>query len=176
MEGSALAKSATPRHTGSPSLNSLPVENKTLMRQLAVDAADRLQPHLDDTEAMQTYGMLHLSAGLTSAVCERPDDAQAHLAEATGIAARPGEGNFASMFFGPTNVGFWRTMIAWSWARAGGSRNCPGPSAPSLWSRRRGRRPITRISGERLRRPAATTARRLSTSSALNPLPRSRFV
>ena len=61
---------------------------------------------------MQVYGMLQLSAALTSAVCERADDAQAHLAEAAGMAARTGEGDFAQMHFGPTNVGFWRTCIA----------------------------------------------------------------
>lgn len=93
-------------------LNSLPVENKTLMRQMAIHAADRLQPNLGSTEAMQTYGMLQLSAGLTAAICEDRDDAQARLAEASEVAAVTGEGNFAAMFFGPTNVGFWRTMIA----------------------------------------------------------------
>jgi transcriptional regulator with XRE-family HTH domain len=111
----AAAKLADPAWRGVAEfarLNSLPAENKILMRQLAVDAADRLQPSITSTEAMQTYGMLHLTAGLTSAVCEKPDDVQAHLTEAAETAARTGEGNFALLFFGPTNVGFWRTMVA----------------------------------------------------------------
>jgi hypothetical protein len=40
------------------------------------------------------------------------DDADAHLTEAATTAARSGEGQFVGMFFGPTNVGFWRTAIA----------------------------------------------------------------
>lgn len=94
-------------------LLSLPSENKTLTHELALTAADRLQGNLGSSrEAMETYGMLHLSASLVSALCVRPQDAKAHLDEAAEIAARTGEGSFASMYFGPTNICFWRTAIA----------------------------------------------------------------
>ncbi|MGH3712297.1 MAG: helix-turn-helix domain-containing protein [Micromonosporaceae bacterium] len=93
-------------------IHSLPVENKTITRRLAVEAADRLTPYLDDKDAQQAYGMLQLSAALTSAVCERDDDARSQLAEAAEMAERTGEGDFAQMHFGPTNVGFWRAAIA----------------------------------------------------------------
>lgn len=93
-------------------IHSLPVENKIITQRLAVEAADQLTPHLGDSDAMQAYGMLQLSAALTSAVCERDDDARARLAEAAEMAERTGEGDFAQMHFGPTNVGFWRTSIA----------------------------------------------------------------
>lgn len=79
----------------------------------AVRTADRLTPHLDDSSALQAYGMLHLSAALAGAVqCDR-DTANTHLAEAEAVAARMDQevGSFGRLWFGRTNVGIWRSSI-----------------------------------------------------------------
>lgn len=93
-------------------LHSLPPETKALTGRLAGEAADRLQPHLADPDTAQVYGMLHLSAAFAAAVAVRADDTHAHLAEADAVADRTGEGGFAGLCFGPTNIGFWRVAIA----------------------------------------------------------------
>jgi len=79
---------------------------------LAAEAADRLAPRLANSNAAQVYGMLHLSSAFAAAIAERRDDARAHLAEAGQVASRTGEGGFAGLCFGPTNLGFWRVAIA----------------------------------------------------------------
>lgn len=70
-------------------------------------AADELGEHLADDGALAVLGMLHLSSAHAS-LRERPDDAFAHLAEATELADRTGETADWWMYFGPTNVGIWR--------------------------------------------------------------------
>lgn len=111
----AAAELAEPASTGLADftmLHSLPPETKALTGRMAGEAADRLAPHLADTDAAQVYGMLHLSAAFAAAITERPDDTAAHLAEADAVAGRTGEGAFAGLCFGPTNIGFWRVAIA----------------------------------------------------------------
>jgi transcriptional regulator with XRE-family HTH domain len=93
-------------------LHSLPPETKALTGRIAAEAADRLAPHLADQDAAQVYGMLHLTAAFAGAITVRRDDTRAHLAEADAMATRTGEGRFAGLCFGPTNVGFWRVAIA----------------------------------------------------------------
>jgi hypothetical protein len=51
-------------------------------------------------------------SALLAAIDDQEDDAQAHLTEAASVAERTNEGTFIGMFFGPTNVGFWRTAVA----------------------------------------------------------------
>jgi hypothetical protein len=92
-------------------LITLPVESKPAARRLAVEAADRLST-ASSSEALQVAGMLHLTAAFSAASSENADDTAAHLAEARRIAERTGEGGFATMQFGPTNVAFWETSIA----------------------------------------------------------------
>jgi transcriptional regulator with XRE-family HTH domain len=79
----------------------------------AVRTADGLIPHLDDSSALQAYGMLHLSAALAGAVQSDRDTANTHLAEAEAVAARMDEevGSFGRLWFGRTNVGIWRSSI-----------------------------------------------------------------
>lgn len=113
--GRAAAELSEPSWTGLADftrLHSLPPETKWLTRRLADDAARRLEPHLDDQDAAQVYGMLHLSSAFANAITEHADAAREHLAEATRVAARTGEGSFAQLCFGPTNIGFWRVAIA----------------------------------------------------------------
>jgi transcriptional regulator with XRE-family HTH domain len=92
-------------------LITLPAESKPAARRLAVEAADRLST-ASSSEALQVAGMLHLTAAFSAASSENADDTATHLAEARRIAERTGEGGFATMQFGPTNVAFWETSIA----------------------------------------------------------------
>jgi transcriptional regulator with XRE-family HTH domain len=90
----------------------LPAESKPLTRRLAVAAADRLAAVPPSSEALQVAGMLHLTAAFSAASAEDSADTGTHLAEARQLACRTGEGGFATMQFGPTNVAFWETSIA----------------------------------------------------------------
>jgi hypothetical protein len=113
--GRAAAELAEPCWTGLADftrLHSLPPETKWLAGRLADEAARRLEPHLADQDAAQVYGMLHLSSAFACAVGERAAEARGHVAEATKVAERTGEGSFAQLCFGPTNIGFWRVAIA----------------------------------------------------------------
>ena len=56
--------------------------------------------------------MLHLTAAFSDATEENAADTASHLAEAQRLAERTGEGGFATMQFGPTNVAFRETSIA----------------------------------------------------------------
>ncbi|MDQ1647443.1 MAG: hypothetical protein QOJ50_3627 [Cryptosporangiaceae bacterium] len=93
-------------------LHSLPPDSGPRIARLASEAADQLEPHTADPGAQQVYGMLHLTAALTAAIAGRADEVSAHLGEAERVAGQTGEGSFAHMSFGPTNVGFWRVAIA----------------------------------------------------------------
>jgi transcriptional regulator with XRE-family HTH domain len=93
-------------------LITLPSESKAVTQRLAVEAADRLSATTPSGEALQVAGMLHLSAAFSAATCGSEDETVVHLDEARSIAERTGEGNFATMQFGPTNVAFWETSIA----------------------------------------------------------------
>ena len=70
-------------------------------------------PTLDDAEARQAYGMLHLSAAMAAAAQSDRDTATTHLNEAAAIADRLDEevGTFGRAYFGRTNVGIWRVSI-----------------------------------------------------------------
>ncbi len=77
---------------------------------LSERAADAIP--LDDGEAGQVHGMLHLSAALNAAALYRREDAMAHLEQAHEVAKITGNGDFAGLQFGPRNVGVWRIAIA----------------------------------------------------------------
>ena len=79
---------------------------------VATKAAEQLQPHLSDSVALETYGMLHLSAALSAAAVHKPRLADDHLEETSQTAARTGENSGAWCAFGPTNVGIWRVAIS----------------------------------------------------------------
>lgn len=83
---------------------------------LSVEAADELTSHLDDTNAQQMFGMLHLNAALAAAAGHAPDPVRAreHLAEAEAIAQRMDVevGEFGNLYFGRPNVGVWTVTLA----------------------------------------------------------------
>ncbi|MGH3963967.1 MAG: helix-turn-helix domain-containing protein [Pseudonocardiaceae bacterium] len=80
----------------------------------SVAAAEALTGKLNDSEALQACGMLHLSAALAAAAQADRDTAATHLAEASALAARMDTevGTWANLWFGPINVGIWRTSLA----------------------------------------------------------------
>jgi transcriptional regulator with XRE-family HTH domain len=80
----------------------------------SVAAAQALTGQLDDVDALQACGMLHLSAALAAAAQADPDTAAIHLEEASALAARMDTevGSWAHLWFGATNVGVWRTSVA----------------------------------------------------------------
>jgi hypothetical protein len=88
--------------------------DRTAQYRRSVAAAQVLTGQLDDLDAVQACGMLHLSAALAAAVQADPDTAATHLQEATALADRMDTeaGTWASLWFGPVNVGIWRTSIA----------------------------------------------------------------
>jgi transcriptional regulator with XRE-family HTH domain len=79
-----------------------------------VTAAQALTGQLDDLDALQACGMLHLSAALATATQADQDTAATHLAEASALATRLGTeaGTWAHLWFGSTTVGIWRTSLA----------------------------------------------------------------
>ena len=80
----------------------------------SVAAAQALTSHLNDSEALQACGILHLSAAWAAATRADPDTTATHLAEATALAARLGTevGTWAHLWFGTTNVGIWTVSLA----------------------------------------------------------------
>ncbi len=80
----------------------------------SVTAAETLTSRLDSSDAVQACGMLHLSAALAAGVQADHDTAATHLTEAAALAARMDTevGTWAHLWFGPTNVGIWRTSLA----------------------------------------------------------------
>lgn len=88
----------------------------------SVRAADDLVGHLDDPDAAQVYGMLHLNAALAKAAQKEASDAETHLAEAQTIADRLDfeVGSFGSLYFGRPNVGIWRVGLATELMASGG--------------------------------------------------------
>ncbi len=79
-----------------------------------VAAAETLTSQLDSSDALQACGMLHLSAALAAAAQADHDTIATHLNEASALAARMDTevGTWANLWFGPTNVGIWRTSLA----------------------------------------------------------------
>jgi transcriptional regulator with XRE-family HTH domain len=78
---------------------------------VAERAADRLQPDASGDDAVALYGMLHLSAALSSASVGHVVDSQAHLDEAAAVAPTVA-GDPWRMEFTPANVAVWRVAVA----------------------------------------------------------------
>ncbi len=80
----------------------------------SVVAAESLTSRLDCSDALQACGMLHLSAALAAGAQADHDTTATHLHEASALAARMDTevGTWAHLWFGPTNVGIWKTSIA----------------------------------------------------------------
>jgi hypothetical protein len=80
-------------------------------RTLTSRAAGELDRHITADTAPEVLGMLHLTSALCVLAEKRSTDAFAHLAEAERLAAHTGETQSWSLYFGPTNVGFWRVGL-----------------------------------------------------------------
>lgn len=78
----------------------------------ALADAERADPSAEDTAPAEGHGMLHLTAGQLAAREGRTSDADTHLSEAHGLAARTGERNAYRFHFGPANVVAWSLAIA----------------------------------------------------------------
>jgi transcriptional regulator with XRE-family HTH domain len=80
----------------------------------SVTVAETLTGQLDSGDALQAYGMLHLSAALAASAQAESATAATHLQEASALAARMDTevGTWAHLWFGPTNVGIWKTSLA----------------------------------------------------------------
>jgi hypothetical protein len=90
------------------------------MLELSVAGAREIEPRIGSGDReLQVYGMLRLGAALAAAALRRPEEAQAHLADAVDLANRRGrperpedQRGFASLYFGPDNVGIWQVTTA----------------------------------------------------------------
>jgi hypothetical protein len=92
----------------------LPLEVPRLPLQIALRAADVLQPQAGEPRARQAYGMLHLHAAIRAAVLGEPGRVGDHLDEARAAAASLGDPaglGLAGLAFGPTNVDIWRVAL-----------------------------------------------------------------
>jgi transcriptional regulator with XRE-family HTH domain len=80
----------------------------------SVNAAEALIDQLDSRDALQACGMLHLSAALAASTQADSATAATHLQEASTLADRMDTevGTWAHLWFGPTNVGIWKTSLA----------------------------------------------------------------
>ncbi len=80
---------------------------------VATRSADELQAAAAaGGPAAEVYGSLHLTAAWVCTVSGRHTDADAHVAEATEVARRTGDGKAYRLWFGPNNLGVWRMSMA----------------------------------------------------------------
>jgi transcriptional regulator with XRE-family HTH domain len=80
---------------------------------VALQAAAQLQPHIGSSRtASETYGMLHLSAGLAAAAVKKTELAEEYYQQAVEIGEKTGDNHDAWSAFGVTNVGIWGVAIA----------------------------------------------------------------
>lgn len=80
---------------------------------LAVRTIDQLRPALDDTNAVQAVGALHLNAALVCAARGDADRARDHVNEAVELAGRLPEtvDNFGWLHFSPDATDVWRVSL-----------------------------------------------------------------
>ncbi len=104
-----------------------------------VAAAQTLTTKLDSSDALQACGMLHLSAALAAGAQADHDTAATHLDEASALAARMDTevGTWANLWFGPTNVGAWRTSLALELGEHGQALEAAKAVHPELLPNRR---------------------------------------
>jgi hypothetical protein len=100
-------------------VQAFPAENADLGMHMAARAAQKLQAAAD-RRAIEMHGHLHLLSAQQAAVAMRPEEARAHLSEATNVARFLGEptpysrlsAGIGGLWFGPTNVDMWRVAMA----------------------------------------------------------------
>jgi transcriptional regulator with XRE-family HTH domain len=81
-------------------------------QRLASRALDELRPHAGRAGGLEVLGMLLLTCSFAAAGMGRPDDSATCLVEAMGIATRTGDTDTFGLYWGPTNVNFWRVAMA----------------------------------------------------------------
>jgi hypothetical protein len=88
--------------------------NRAAHYRRSVAAAENLTSRLDSGDALQACGLPHLSAAWAAGAQADHDTAAIHIEEASALAARMDTevGTWANLWFGPTNVGIWKTSIA----------------------------------------------------------------
>jgi transcriptional regulator with XRE-family HTH domain len=74
-------------------------------------ASDAINEHLSQPEAMEVAGMLHLGGALCALGVKDTSTASDRIDEAADLARRTGETSSWDLFFGPTNVDFWRLSL-----------------------------------------------------------------
>lgn len=87
-----------------------PLESSAATARMATRIADGMQDGLGHLGVRRAYGMLHLRAGLSSAIAGKASDVADHIAaagEQAALAGEPTDSDYESMSFGPTNVGLW---------------------------------------------------------------------
>lgn len=79
--------------------------------KLTTRGLEALAGHMDEEGAAETAGHLHLRSAMALYALHRGSEGDAHLAEAEALAARTGDTDTFGLFFGPTNLAFWRLAI-----------------------------------------------------------------
>jgi transcriptional regulator with XRE-family HTH domain len=79
--------------------------------RLAHQSADALRPHLGAPGGTEVLGMLRLVSSYGHRGLKQSEESAALTVEAADLAERTGETTTLGMFFGPTNVSFWRVAI-----------------------------------------------------------------
>lgn len=78
---------------------------------LATRAAEEMDRHTDAAGSLEMLGMLHLTCAQTAYGSHEPQAAADRLTAAEELAGRTGETDTLSLFFGPTNVRFWKVSL-----------------------------------------------------------------
>lgn len=78
---------------------------------LARRTADEVDRHSAAPGGLELLGMLHLTCAQTAYGSHDPGEAAGRLDAATQLAERTGETDWASLYFGPTNVAFWKVSL-----------------------------------------------------------------
>ncbi|MGH4007544.1 MAG: helix-turn-helix domain-containing protein [Pseudonocardiaceae bacterium] len=105
----------------------------------SVTAAETLTASWASSDAVQACGMLHLSAAQAAGARGDHDTSATHLDEAAALAARMDTevGTWANLFFGPTNVGIWKTSLALELGEHGQALEAAKTAHPELMPKRR---------------------------------------
>jgi transcriptional regulator with XRE-family HTH domain len=92
----------------------LPAGEASAAARLCEIGSRRLEGRTGESAAAQLYGMFHLSSAYAATVQgggAAGGRAADHLAEASQLAGRLGEGDAFNLFFGPANVAIWKVAI-----------------------------------------------------------------
>ncbi|GAA4908927.1 helix-turn-helix transcriptional regulator [Stackebrandtia albiflava] len=80
-------------------------------RKLAIAGLAELEGHMDLHGAKEVAGHLHLVTAMSSYGMTDHGTGDTHLAEAEALASSTGDTDTFRMYFGPTNLAFWRLAI-----------------------------------------------------------------